>query len=214
MADALAPTAFLDADHPDVVAFARDAAGHETDEAGVAAALFAAVREHIRYDPYAFDLRPEVMRASSVLRSERNWCVPKATLLAASCRALGVEARLGFADVRNHLTSPKLTAAMGTDVFHWHGYAVLTVDGTARKVSPAFNASLCERFGTPPLTFDGTADALLHASDGEGRRHMEYVAHHGVHDDLPFDQLVAAMHDAYGDGLTETFRRIRDGAFS
>ena len=29
---------------------------------------------------------------------------------------------LGFADVRNHLTSPRLRATMGTDIFAFHGY--------------------------------------------------------------------------------------------
>ena len=206
--DALAPTWFVDSDHPDVVAFARSAAGERTSEAEVAGALFAAVREHIWYDPYVFDLSPEVMRASHVLGSERNWCVPKSTLLAACCRALGVPALLGFADVRNHLSSPKLLAVMGTDVFAWHGYTAILIDGEWRKASPAFNAKLCERFGVEPLDFDGTADALLHAYDGEGHQYMEYLVDHGVFVDLPLDRILGDLDKHYHE-LEERFEELR-----
>ena len=34
--------------------------------------------------------------------------IGKASLLAACARAIGVPARVGYADVRNHLTSPRL----------------------------------------------------------------------------------------------------------
>jgi transglutaminase-like putative cysteine protease len=115
--------------------------------------------------------------------------VPKAVLLAASCRAVGIPARLGFSDVRNHLSTPRLLELMGTDVFRWHGYAVLHLDGRWLKASPAFNAELCARFGVAALDFDGTADALLHAYDGRGERYMEYLDDHGDFDDLPFQQV-------------------------
>ena len=198
-ADPLAPTWFLDHEHPDVRAFAEDTTGGLSDDADRAAALFAAVREEIRYDPYRVDLRREAMRASAVLTSGRNWCVPKATLLAAACRAAGLPAWLGYADVRNHLSSAKLEAAMGTDVFAWHGFTVIEVDGERHKASPAFNAELCQRFGVEPLEFDGTADALLHAYDGEGRRHMEYLRERGVFDDVPLDQILATFGELYAD---------------
>lgn len=197
--DPLAPTWFLDHEHPDVRAFAEDTTAGLTDDADRAATLFAAVREEIRYDPYRVDLRREAMRASAVLTSGRNWCVPKATLLAASARAVGIPARLGFADVRNHLSTPKLLELMGTDVFRWHGYTTLAVDGAWHKASPAFNAALCERFGVEALEFDGRADALLHAYDGRGERYMEYVVDRGEYDELPFEELVTDLQATYPD---------------
>ena len=193
----LAPTAFLDHDHPAVREFARDVTAGARDDTDRVAALFAAVRDRVRYDPYALDLRPDAMRASATLAGGRSWCVPKATLLAAAARSVGVPARLGFADVRNHLSTPRLLEVMGTDVFRWHGYTLLHVGGAWRKASPAFNAELCERFGVAPLEFDGRTDALLHAHDGRGERYMEYLVDHGDHPDLPLDTIVAELRATY-----------------
>ena len=69
--------------------------------------LFRAVRERFRYDPYSFSPDPSALKASSVLAHDRAWCVPKAVVLCAAARAVGIPARLGFADVRNHLASEK-----------------------------------------------------------------------------------------------------------
>lgn len=191
--DARRATAFLDADHPDVRAFARAATATATDPDRAATMLFAAVRDEIRYDPYVLDLRPEAMRASAVLASGRNWCVPKATLLAAACRAVDVPAVVGFADVRNHLTTDRLDALLGTDVFAWHGYAAIHTSAGWTKATPAFNAELCAMFGVDPLAWDGTSDALLHPFDGRGRPHMEYLRDRGTWLELPLDTLAADL---------------------
>jgi hypothetical protein len=99
--------------------------------------------------------------------------------------------------VRNHLTSEKLSAAMGTDVFAWHGYTELLLDGRWLKASTAFNVELCERFGVKVLDFDGTEDALLHAFDEAGNRHMEYVRQRGTYSDLPFEEIFASFAEVY-----------------
>ena len=65
--------------------------------------------------------------------------MPKAALLAACARAAGIPARVGYADVKNHLTTPELTAKMGTDLFVFHGYTELLLDGKWVKATPAFN---------------------------------------------------------------------------
>ncbi len=191
-----APADFIDSDHPAVVAFAaKHAVGADHRERAVA--LYYAVRDGFRYDPYAVDLSPAAMRASAVLRAGHGWCVPKAALLAAACRAIGVPARLGFADVRNHLSTERLRALLQTDVFVWHGYAELWLDGGWVKATPAFNIELCRRFGLLPLEFDGREDSIYHPFDSTGARHMEYVRDHGSFDDLPLPQMVAAFAQAY-----------------
>ena len=199
--ECLGPTWFLDADHPAVVSFAEgvvDAAG-ATDDRTRAVALFVAVRDGWRYDPYNTSNEPASFRASAVLASSSNWCVPKSVLLTAAARAVGIPARLGFADVKNHLQSEKLRERMGTDLFAYHGYSELWIDGRWRKASSAFNKELCERFGTKVLEFDGVHDALMHPYDESGQRHMEYVRQRGSYADLPLEEILTAFAEIYGE---------------
>ena len=186
----LAATPLIDSDHPDVVAFAaRHAQGADTRARAVA--LYGAVRDGFRYDPYRIDLSPQGMRASSVLAAGYGWCVPKAALLTAAARAAGIPARIGFADVRNHLSTERMRQVMQTDLFVWHGYSELLIDGAWVKATPAFNIELCDRFGLLPLDFDGRSDSLYHPFDRSGQRHMEYVHQRGSFDELPLQQLAA-----------------------
>ena len=186
----LQPTALIDSDHPAVAEFAaRHGAGGGDRERAVA--LYYAVRDGFRYDPYRIDLSPAGMKASAVLARGHGWCVPKATLLAAACRAIGIPARVGFADVRNHLSTERMRQVMQTDVFYWHGYTEIGIDGAWLKATPAFNLELCERFDLLPLEFDGRADSLYHPFDRHGHRHMEYVAQRGSFDDVPLAEMVA-----------------------
>jgi len=184
----LAPASLIDSDHPDVIAFARRAGGATQRERAVR--LYYAVRDGFRYDPYLIDLTPAGMRASRVLELGIGWCVTKAALLAAAARAVGIPARVGFADVRNHLSTARMRHMLQTDLFIWHGYTELWLDGAWVKATPAFNVQLCERFGLLPLDWDGRADSLYHPFDREGRRHMEYVNTRGSFDDVPLARIV------------------------
>lgn len=195
-AAALASTALIDSDHPDVSAFAREHGVGESARAR-AVALHDAVRDGFRYDPYQVDLSIDGMRASAVITRRMGWCVPKAALLAAACRAIGIPARLGYADVRNHLSTERMRRTMRTDLFVWHGYTDIWLDGGWRKATPAFNKELCERFGLLPLAFNGRDDSIYHPYDRAGNRHMEYVFHRGSFDDMPLDRIVADFRRLY-----------------
>ena len=201
-ADLLATDA-IDATHPAVLAFAHAHAIGPTDrERAVSLAL--AVRDQIRYDPYQIDLSPTGMRASTCLQQGFGWCVPKAVLLTAVCRAAGIPARLGFADVRNHLSTERMRQTMQTDVFAWHGYADIWLNGAWRKATPAFNLSLCERFGLLPLDFDGEADSIYHPFDKQGQRHMEYIRQRGTYSDLPLADITTTFHTLYSSWMPGT----------
>lgn len=210
----LAASETFNYEDPTVQAWVREVVGTVDGPAERARALFADVRDRIRYDPYRIDLRREAFTASAVLAAGTSWCVPKAILLTTGARAAGIPARIGFADVRNHLSSAKLHARMGSDLFVFHGYVALHVGGDWRKASPAFNAALCERFGVPPLEFDGRSDALLHAYDGEGRRHMEYVLDRGTWTDVPLDAMLATFAEHYGAANRLEDDRPEDPAFA
>jgi transglutaminase-like putative cysteine protease len=196
-AASLAPTRLLDAQHPQVVDFAkRHATGSGNRQRAVS--LLYAVRDGFRYDPYRIDLSPAGMCASSVLERGHGWCVPKAALLVAAARAAGIPARMGFADVRNHLSTERMRQTMKTDLFIWHGYADLWIEGRWLKATPAFNVELCEKFGLLPLDFDGRSDSIYHAFDRSGQRHMEYVKHRGAFDDMPLARIQRDFAALYG----------------
>ena len=196
-AASLAPTTLIDSDHPSVRAFAHQHAVGSDDRLR-AVSLYLAVRDQFRYDPYRIDLSPAGMKASAVMALGHGWCVPKAALLVAACRAAGLPARLGFADVRNHLSTERLRQTMKTDVFIWHGYADIWLDGQWVKATPAFNIELCDKFGLLPLEFDGQSDSIYHPFDKSGHRHMEYVNQRGTFDDMPLAQIVADFQTVYG----------------
>ena len=127
----------------------------------------------------------------------RGYCVGKAALYAALCRAGGLPARVGFADVTNHLSSEKLREKMGTNYFAWHGFTEVKLGDRWVKASPTFNSTLCDRFGVRALDFDGGCDALLQAYDGEGRTFMRYEVMHGAFHDVPAKFLIAEMARRY-----------------
>ncbi|MDK9709141.1 MAG: transglutaminase family protein [Desulforhopalus sp.] len=190
----LLPTFFLDFDSPEVAAFANGVCREEKMPMNRALALYYAVRDQIKYDPYDLRYSPEAMKASSVLKKQSGYCVAKAVLLAAVGRQQGIPCRLGFADVTNHLSTAKLRAMMGTDLFVYHGYTEMYLQEKWVKATPAFNLALCTKFGVVPLEFDGIHDSIFHPYDTHGQRHMEYVKDHGHFADLPF----ARIFEAYG----------------
>lgn len=184
---------FVDGDEPAVVAFATRAAGDAATDVEKAQRLFYAVRDEIFYDPYTPWGDPDSYRASACIKAGRGFCVPKAAVMAAAARALGIPARVGFSDVRNHLATPRFLALMGSNVFVWHGYTEVFLNGRWVKATPTFNKSLCDKLGVKTLDFDGENDSLLHPFDNDNRRHMEYVHHRGVFNDVPFETIVAAL---------------------
>ena len=193
----LQPGRFIDSDAETVRAFAARAAAGATGARAQAIALFLAVRDEIRYDPYIDLTAPESCVASAVLARGRGWCVGKAALLSAAARALGIPARIGLADVRNHLATPQLLERLGTDIFVDHGYSQLWLDGRWVKATPTFNLSLCERFRVRPLEFDGINDALFHPFDADGRAHMQYLRDHGSFADVPYERIRADLEATY-----------------
>lgn len=189
--DLLAPTDFLDFEHPEVQSFAKDAIGDAQTDIDKAVRLFHAVRDQIRYDLYSVSHDPKRYRASDVLAQGGAYCIPKAVLLAAVARAAGIPSVIGLSDVVNHFTTAKMEAVMGKDaIFLDHGSAGLFLDGKWVKVVPAFNAALCEKMGVVPTGFDGKSDALLQEYDSDNNLRMVYLKDHGFWSDLPLRRIL------------------------
>ncbi|GAA4938605.1 transglutaminase-like putative cysteine protease [Nonomuraea thailandensis] len=205
----LAATAFLDAGHPVVRDFAaRAAAGAETP-ADRAVRLYYAVRDDILYDVYDIDMSRDGLRASTIISRGSGFCLHKSIVYAAAARALGIPARLVFADVRNHLASGRLKELVGGDVFRFHGLVSILLDGRWVKATPVFNKTLCRLYRLKPLEFDGTADSVYHPFDESGRRHMEFLRWHGEFDDFPYELVLDAFrteHPRLLDGHDQTVK--------
>jgi transglutaminase-like putative cysteine protease len=187
---------YIDSAHPAVAAFAaKHAAGANPLERGIA--LYYAVRDGIRYNPFLDFSKDETFQASQCITSGEGFCIGKAALLAAVARADGIPARVGFADVKNHLTTPALRERMGSDLFIYHGYTELFLEGKWVKATPAFNIELCRRFKVKPLEFNGRDDSIFHPFDEDDRRHMEYLRDRGSHADVPVAEIMGAFREAY-----------------
>ncbi|MCU1716175.1 transglutaminase-like domain-containing protein [Pseudomonas sp. 5P_3.1_Bac2] len=181
----LAPSRFIDSDHPAVVEFAERVRGASGEPVAQAVALYYAVRDEIRYNPYVFSRDPHSLKASFALLAGESYCVPKATLLAACARHCGIPARIGLADVRNHLATARLLELLRSEVFAMHGYTELYLHGRWVKATPAFNLALCRAFHVEPLEFDGRRDSVFHEFNQRGERHMQYLRDHGQFVDVP-----------------------------
>ena len=202
---------YIDSGHDAVRDFSQEHASGSS-EREKAVALYYAVRDRIRYNPFLDFSNPAVFTASAVLEAGQGFCVGKASLLAACARAAGIPARVGFADVKNHLTTPRLAETMGSDLFVYHGYTEMRIDGKWVKATPAFNLALCTRFRVKPLEFDGREDSIFHPFDEDERRHMEYLRDRGVYADVPVEEIQRAFREAYpkfyglgADAAKETF---------
>ena len=200
----LMPGKFIESDDPVIIEYARRTIGDAEGDVAKALRLFYAVRDDILYDPYGQMADPRSYSGKASLESGRGFCIPKSALLAACARAVGIPARPGYADVLNHLATDKLKENMGTDVFAWHSYTDLLLDGKWVKATPAFNKSMCEKFGLKPLDFDGRNDSLFHEFDQAGNRHMEYILDRGTFQDVPIDEIQATFAEIYlGNGKIE-----------
>ena len=184
------PTSIMDFDHESVLDFAHENAGKSDNQIEQAVSLYYAVRDGIRYNPYKFFLTIDGLKASNTLAEGEAWCVPKAALLAACCRAMGMPTRLGYADVRNHLSTARMRERMQTNIFQWHGYTSHYLNGKWVKSTPAFNVELCEKFRLRVLDFNGQEDSIYHPFDLEGNKHMDYVRFRGEFDDVPLELML------------------------
>lgn len=192
--DRLRASEFFDSDHPAVVEFARSAAAGATPLREQAVRLYYAVRDQIKYNVYGNRLERPAMRASAVLAKRSGFCIHKSILMVAACRARGIPSRMALADVRNHIGSKRLLDLLGGDLFRFHAYAEIELDGRWIQATPVFNRSLCATFGVEPLEFDGVHDAVLQQYQADGSRsRLAFVHDHGRFDEFPYDLVVPGL---------------------
>lgn len=191
---------YIDSAADNLREFAQSSVHTNQTQTEQAVALYYAVRDGIRYTPYLDFGDPETYRASSVLRNGFGFCISKASLLAAVGRALGIPSRIGFADVTNHLNTPRLREMNGGDLMRWHAFTEFFLQEKWVKATPAFNLELCTKFRVRPLEFNGSEDSIFHPYDADQRKHMEYVNERGSFADVPFAAIIAT-YKRYSPGL-------------
>jgi len=204
----LRPSPTIDSDNDSIKQKAVALTKSEQTAADKAKRLFYWVRDIIKYNPLVPLEIFEDYRASKTLKRGEGFCVEKAAVLAALARAVGIPARLHLADIRNHLVSDRLREVMGTNLFSYHGYTELYINGTWIKATPAFDLKMCQANRIVPVEFDGKNDAIFHSHNLDGQLHIEYVADHGCRVDVPVDEIIAAWEQHYGLKAQERLNRF------
>jgi hypothetical protein len=206
----LRPTEFFDHDHAAVADFADAAVEGVSSDVEKSVKLFYAIRDSIRYDPYQMQATAEHYKASYAVTHESSYCIPKANLLVACARRVGIPAAIGLSDVTNHMCTERLQKVIGdTDLFPHHGYAAMLLHGEWIKAAPAFNIQLCDKFDVTPTEFDGRHDALLQQFNKHGQKHMEYVRDNGIWSDFPYERVLNDFVEFYPTSIFEDLARER-----
>ncbi len=185
----LKPTPIIDCDHWTIERKADELARGQKEIKEIARGLFYFVRDGIKYNPYMPRYLPEHFRASHTLARKDGFCVQKAVLLVALCRAVGIPARIGFAVIKNHLMPDKMANMLYGNVLPEHGYAELYLNDRWTKVTPVFDLEMCQKNRIIPVEFDGENDAKFHSHNQDGRLHIEYVTDRGPYEDVPLDAI-------------------------
>jgi len=185
---------FFNQKHPEVESWLKQVQGKNDRERAVS--MYYLVRDGISYDPFTLLEGAITLSSDFCLNRGIGYCISKAALQITLSRALGIPARLGLADVKNHLSSPKLDELLQNDIFTMHAYVEQYLGGKWIKSTSAFNKILCDRANIQPLEFDGIHDSIFHKYTPNGNKHMEYLNDHGNFAHMPqsFIQQNVVLH--------------------
>jgi transglutaminase-like putative cysteine protease len=147
--------------------------------------LFDFVRDEIRYN-FAPDVHQRRdFKASHTLELGNGFCMQKAALYAALCRASGIPARIGFQDLVDYKITGQFRELMGTNELSGHGMNAVYLDGRWLAVDCTLDRGLVERKNYRLVEFDGLHDALLPKTDRAGKPHFEILKQRGFYNDTP-----------------------------
>jgi len=199
--DTLKPTYFMDWKHPTILEKAKELTDGIEDDLEKAIKLFYFVRDGIRYsvkDSIKSYDKAE-WKSSLTLEKEYGFCIPKAILLASLARAVGIPSKLHFVDIVNHMISENLKTRMGSNVFIFHGFVELFLNGRWVEANCAFDKELCIRKNFPWVDFDGVKDGLFASTNKDGEPFVEYLKDRGVYNDAPHQEVMETWAKEYPD---------------
>ncbi|MFH2008580.1 MAG: transglutaminase-like domain-containing protein [bacterium] len=204
----LAPTDTLEVDHPRIRALVEEQTADASDVRDAARRLFEVARDAVAYSPYVPFWDRSHYRTTTILDRGRGYCVQKAMVLVTLARAARIPARLVFVDLRNHRAPAHLVEILQGNLFVYHCYASLLLEGEWLEATPAFDRAICEEHDLPLVRFDGHRSAIFPSEDHAGRRFAEYVKHHGAFADVPMGPMLAAWDEAYGADRVAQWRAL------
>lgn len=200
----LKPTPNIDCDNAAIIEKAQNLTAAKRQTGERAASLFYFVRDGIKYNAYRYILAPGYFKASETLSRGDGFCIQKAVLLVALARAVGIPARLFFADVQNHFAPQQMVDWLGMILFTHHGYCELYIEGKWVKATPAFDYETCLENRIIPVEFDGRSDSILHSHNRDGKPHIEYVKLRGHYDDVPLQEMIDTVIQVYGPEVAQS----------
>jgi hypothetical protein len=186
--DAVGGTDVIEADAPAVRELAGRVAG-DAEGAEAARRLFEWVRDEIRYDMAPDVEGRESWQASATLARGRGFCQQKAILLAALLRARGIPAGIVLQDLLDHKIPEHYASFIGSQRLELHGLTCAHLDGRWVRLDATLPRSFVEKKRYRLVEFDGEHDAVLAATDLDGKPHFEVLEELGASADLP-DEIV------------------------
>ena len=181
----VAPRFCIDSDTTNIRETAAKLTARLRDARSKARRLFDFVRDEIRYN-FAPDVHyRRDFRASHTLELGNGFCMQKAALYAALCRASGIPARIGFQDLVDYKITGRFLEMMGTNELSGHGMNAVYLDGRWLAVDCTLDRGLVERKNYRLVEFDGVHNALLPKTDRRGEPHFTILKQRSFYNDTP-----------------------------
>ncbi len=193
---ALKPTPIIESDNEKVVEKACEVSASCDNYVEKTRRIFEFARDEIVYN-FAPDVdSKEILKASHTLRIGNGFCIQKAVLFAALCRAAGIPAKIGFQHIRSHKIVGKILDFRGSNEFEYHGLNSVYLKGKWIKLDCTLDKKLSEKKGYKLVEFDPEEDSLFPEYDLAGRPHFDILKEHGFFCDIP-QKIIKIMLDHF-----------------
>ena len=163
LADYLKPTEFIDSDNPDIVSKAEELTDGCEDDKEKLGNIYYFVRD-FPYDILdSFRYLAEGKRqASDVLNNGKAFCMGKASMFAALCRASGIPSRIGFQQLHcpdKPFMNEEVAKIWGDRKLPWHSLGEAYLGGKWLKLDATIDKEFAARKGCVySQEFDGVHD--------------------------------------------------------
>ncbi len=185
MEKALTATPIINSEHKLILEKAKEITGMDPRPVERARRIFNFVRDEVSYNFVPEVKREEDLKASHTLGLGNGFCVQKAVLFTALCRASGIPAKIGFQHICSHKIVGKILEFRGSNEFYYHGLTSAYLNGKWIKLDCTLDRNLVTRKGYVLVEFSPDKDVLFPKYDLVGEPHFDILAEHGFFFDVP-----------------------------